>query len=78
MSSKKIRSLGMNTSSSHICPSSSSYRLDNGATNGLSSRAAILRHSVVTPGAPTGTMNVARCAPISMPVWLPLMNTSSA
>ena len=41
------------------------------ATNGLASRAAILRHTMVTPGALTGTMKVARWPPRSMPDRLP-------
>jgi hypothetical protein len=61
----------MNTSSSHIWPSSSSKRLLKGATNGFGSRTAILRQSVVTPVAATGTIKVAKCSPILMPEILP-------
>ena len=49
----------MNTSSSHIWPSSSSSRLLSGETKGLLPRAAILRHSVVMPASLTGTMKLA-------------------
>src|SRR5215469_4469044 len=38
-----------------------------GATNGFALRAAALPQTVVTPGALTGTMNVARCPSMSMP-----------
>ena len=50
----------------------SSNRLLSGATKGLRSRAAILRQSVVAPGALTGRIKPARCPPISMPVRAPI------
>ena len=69
---RKTRSHGTNTSSSHIWPSSSSKRLLSGARNGFEWRADILRQTTVTPGAFTGTTNVARCPSRSIPEWLPM------